>query len=551
MSAATESRTIKFLRAVIAASLAIVLVILVSGGGRWFGVDFRSIGAWVLPALLISLFFTFRKIPIFRPADVARFRRLNPSVVILGFFTVVAVTGVLKVLTFHTHLFDAGFLFQAITHGFGNPVLQCDLCTNDSYLGEHQSLALLFLTPLATLISSPLFFPVALALTGMAIHLTVQGHFKRTLSRMELLFLFLCLVSVRGFREGFLFDFREDALGALFFVGGLALYLRKRFIFGGALFILAAFTKETAIILLPFTFFALGVHQRNIGTKRERWIRHASELLISAGFFLFTFYYMMPLWRSVDATPSNLAIRLAFLGSTPHEIFSSLVFHPFASGWKILTDVLRMENIRYFVFNVGPFLPFLIFAWNPLYLPGLVLLAGNLMSTVGTQKLMQFHYELMVLPFFAMGLGTSLETLKRRGVLTSDRLAPAAMVFLAVSGIWPMSHLSGFLSDRDRIASYFWVREELKGLSRKVVLAEGLIYPAVSTHSRLRPLLTPVLDPAKRAHAGNALVGDATHAFLFGPDALIRLSPAWTLERCDKREWICLYARSSTGKETL
>lgn len=537
-----------FFRGIQLAGLLIVFIILVTGGGRIGGVDFRSIGAWIAAPLLVSLFFAWKRIPVIPEKIISRLRPFaRPGAIVALMFVLIAVTGVLKSLTFHTHLFDAGFLFQAITHGFGNPVLQCDICTNDSYLGEHQSLALLLLTPFAMLVSSPVFFPVALAATGFAIHFIAQNHFKRTLSRGELIFLFLCLVSVRGFREGFLFDFREDALGALFFVGGLALYLRKRFLFGAVLFVFAAFTKETAVILMPFTFLALAVHQRGTGTSRERWIRHGGELLLSAALFVFTFYYMMPLWRSLDATPSNLAVRLAFLGSTPEEIFSSLVFHPFASGWKILTDVLRVENIRYFIFNIGPFLPFLIFAWNPLYLPGLVLLAGNLMSTVGTQKLMQFHYELLALPFFAMGLGTSLLTLKKRGVLTSDRLALSAMLFLAVSGTWPMSPLSEFLSDRSRIASYFWVREELAALPEEVVMAGGQVYPAIATHSRLRPLLTPVLDPAKRAHVGNALVGDATHAFLLGRDGISQLSPEWKLERCDQREWICLYVRGSEG----
>lgn len=537
-----------FFRGLQLMGLLIVGFTLITGGGRIAGVDFRSIGAWVALPLLVSLLFSWKKIPVVPETSLSRLRPFaKPRTITALFFIAVAAAGVLKVLTFHNQIFDAGFLFQSITHGFGNPILKCDICTNDSYLGEHQSLALLLITPFAMLASSPVFFPIALALTGFAVHLVVQTHFKRTLSRSELIFLFLCLVSVRGFRAGFLCDFREDALGALFFTAGIALYLRKRFILGAALFVLAAFTKETAVILLPITFFALAVHQRKTASGRERWIRHAGEFALSAAFFVFTFYYMMPLWKSLDATPSNLATRLAFLGSTPNEIFSSLVFHPFASGWKILASIFGTENIRYFLFSVGPFLPFLIFAWNPLYLPGLVLLSGNLMSPASVQKLMQFHYELLALPFFAMGLGTSLEKLKSKGALTSDRLALAAMLFLAVSGTWPMSLFSDFLSESERVGSYFWVRKELSKMPDEIVLTEAMLYPSVATHPQLRPLLSPVLDPAKRSYAGNALLGDATRAFLLGREGTSRLPPAWALEGCDEREWICLYARTREG----
>lgn len=537
-----------FLPLVVQFLIGILLAILVTGGGKVGPVDFVSLSAWAIPLALIA--FLCRNQKNFPFPDLAWTKKTaqHPYALLGILMALLGGAHLLRMMTLNVDVFDAGFLYQPIFHAFSKPFLACDACYRGTFLAVHQAFTLPVLTPFAAIAGTPLVMPVLAAGVGFLIFYAVGLAYRRDLTRELVFFLFFAILSIRGFREGFVFDLREDILGALFFAWGLYFARKKGPYFALAPFVLAALSKETGVILFPFAGLSILIEESK--RRRKPFAQDWKPILLYgvASIFLFVFVFLisLPAWSPQNGGVSDFVKRLSFLGDTPKAIFENVLFHPFVSLWLITKSLLTLDRLKYLVFVVGPFLPFLIRGWNFYYLPGLVLLAGNLISVSSAQRMMQFHYELYALSFFAFGLAESLRRMKNGEVLNRKFLTCSLFLFLSFSGTWPVSHIRRSLSTPDPIVDFLWARLALNEIPVDApLLGEARTYPMVTDRRNLRYLGEGDFRPEAASLLGPFTIGDSQFALLRQERGNSLSSKDWRLKDCGPKDILCLYERIS------
>ena len=202
--------------------LSIAAIIVVTGGGRIGVVDFRSLDAWVIPIFVFEIVrWRQSQAPLLVPPDA--FRAPPPWILAAALFTLFAGIQLVRMLTLHANVYDAGFVYQPLFFPFGTPLLRCDGCYLGSYLGAHQAFTFFLIAPIVSLVGTPLFIPFLMGALGFAGFALLYRSYRDDLDRTDLIALTICLLSARGFRESFFFDFREDLVGATFFFLAFAL----------------------------------------------------------------------------------------------------------------------------------------------------------------------------------------------------------------------------------------------------------------------------------------------------------------------------------------
>lgn len=518
----------------------IAFAILVTGGGRLGTVDFISLNAWVLVALLPALALARAGEPILFPS-VVRFRNrvaARPLAFALVILSLLALTHLAKFLTLHVGVFDAGYVYQGLFQAFRGPVLKCDVCYGGSYLGAHLAFTFALLSPLAACFRTPLAVPILQAAIGFACFAVLYRAFRAELDRRAIAFVFFMLLAMRGIRESFLFDFREDLLGALFYALAFSSVKRGKTRLAIVPFTLAAFSKESAAMLLPFAMVAALFVGRK--PKRRDAILYG---LFGSAIAAFVLFGLLPHFTPASGGGSDLVKRLAYLGSTPAEIGSTLLGHPFESALAIFGHVATWERLRYLLIILGPLALVAARAPNAYYLPGIVLLFGNLLSEAATQRMMQFHYEILLLPFFGFGLAESVRRLRNSGTPSRNFYSLTLLVALAVSGTWPISHLRTYLRDAGRIADAFWVAQQASRLdSRETVVGDTLSYPFLTGRPEIRLAETYPVPAGALSGMGSLPVSDARYALLQKENG-DRAGPEWDRIDCSPARIFCLYRR--------
>jgi len=518
----------------------IAFLILATGGGRLGKIDFISLNAWVAVALLAALCLARAGEPILA-SPLARFRDLiadHP----LGFagliFALLGIAHLVKFLTLYVGVFDAGYVYQGIFQAFRGPPLKCDVCYGGSYLGAHAAFTFALLSPIAAVFRTPLAIPILQAVLGLACFAIVYRAFRAELDRPAIAFVFFMLLAMRGIRESFLFDFREDLLGAMFYALAFLGVRRGKTILALIPFALAGFSKESAAMLLPFAM----VSSLFVGGKPNRRVLILYTVFGSA-IAAFVLFGVLPHFTPASGGGSDLVKRLAYLGSSPAEIGANLFRHPFTSALAILGHLVTWERLRYLLIILGPLSLFAVRAPNAYYLPGVLLLFGNLLSEAATQRMMQFHYEILLIPFFGFGLAESVRRIRSSGAASPNFYSIALLVALSVSGTWPLSHLRTYLHDSDRIDDALWLAAQSSRLDRsETVLGDTRSYPLLTARPEIRLAETYPVPAGALSGMGNLPASDARSALLQKENG-DRLGPEWERRECSPDRIFCLYRR--------
>jgi hypothetical protein len=428
----------------------------------------------------------------------------HPFLLGLLLFLPLALSMILRPLFMQTMLEDAGAVNQSIFQFFGTPPLHCDACFQGSFLGDHQAYTLFFPWVWVQVFRSPYAISYFAVLCAVLTFGVIVWNFRARLSRKTLSFLILAVFAIRGFRAGYYFDFREDSLAALFFALTLVFGFRKHWVGASLTLFLAAMSKETGAILAPMLlpwFF--------LQTRGMEKIRRAGWFILFTGVAFLGVYLSLlkgiPAWANSTGESNMLIGRLSYLGATPTAIFENFIRHPF----QVLNPPGggTSNHLRYLFHLILPFFPFMVLAWDWAYFPGIVLAFGNLISLSPAQRSMNFHYDLLILPFFAFGLARSLGSKKR--IFSGRSLALWILPFLIVSGVWPIVGLTDLWRRRSLSAERVFIRAVAARIPREgVILADVWTYPHLVDHPELR--LLPGGDRGRRP------IDDATFAIAEG-----------------------------------
>jgi len=393
-----------------------------------------------------------------------------------------------------THAYDLTFLHQSLFFAFDTLPLRCDICLNGSFFGEHISPSLFLVAPftqwfrwdeLVFLLQISIVLGPLLAL----LYLGPSSKFKTSLGLI--LVLLLCN---RSLRNTLIWDFREDHLAFGFLVlAWLSLY-RQRYTAFLLLNLGAIGCKENIFIIVLASIPTL-LYAKPLLVPDPIRKRLALQLaLLSSIWGVLTFAHFIPSWNVGVEDQNNIVLRFSHFGSTPQEVLITLLTSP-SAWWSLIQEkVLHPDALKYLFLLFGPYAYFFFTQpgwiwWMVPILPGL---AMNLLSGANTQIMMQFHYDLILLPFLILGLVFGI---RHRGQLPTWAL----IVALGLSGRWMGYDLWRDLPNLKGSQVSFLRSIESEGPP----LAAPLSQMAWLSHVRnLRELRTPQgLPPKDSSHA--------------------------------------------------
>ncbi|MGK5086163.1 DUF2079 domain-containing protein [Bdellovibrionota bacterium FG-2] len=438
-------------------SVAVSLMIL-TGGGRVRipqgpVLEFSSVDLWVLICVLLVGLHSWlapgktHGVVLILARWVERFQNPQRSKRALASLFVLVFGGLflahcLKHLSFRTDMADMTFLHQALFHPFSRPVLQCDFCPGGSFLGAH----LAFSLGLPGLImgwiqSDTLVF--LLQVFAVAGPLWVGFRLGPLRGRPERWFwVGFIILANRSLRNSLIWDFREDHLIFAFLLGAcLSLYRSRVAGFFGFL-ILALFSKENVAWIALFFVFPVLYEKRMTLSRPARWKVVVAVLGLCLIWGIFSFRVLIPHFSGAMEKAMDIPKRFPGLGGTPQEVLQKLLFSP-AVWWMLLkTKLFSFSALKYGIFLLGPFLFFARKGWVWLFpvIPGL---AMNLLSSMATQRSMEFHYDLVILPFLVMALWSGVERFSN-GFVPQKTWMTAVVLALCFSGRWPAFYVSSF-----------------------------------------------------------------------------------------------------------
>lgn len=438
-------------------TLAIVAMAL-SGGFLWkspYGkIEFSSLDPWVLAlAILVACGIRFgriqeREFGVFGSlwkrgerllSDPARSRKNAAWVLGLG-FGLLFLAHVLKHLSLHTHGLDVSYVHQSLFHPFAPKLLHCDVCPGETAFGTHLTYAFFLLSPLTSWWHSDfLVFFLQASMLGGAVWLALRSGPLRSAPAL-LFFGAVLALSHRGLRASVVWDFREDGIAFAALFGMLLSARAGRALPLLVLLLLAVSAKENVWAVTLFFAPALLLSRETGFTTRRRWILAIVAASISLGYGFLAFRYLIPHYIPGVEGSHPLLVRYGEYGATPREIVYRILTSPLLWPKILFGTLLSADVLKYLLFAVGPFAFFFARTrearvWLLPALPGVFM---NITHGYAIQRSLQFHYELLFLPFLIWASWTGMKELQGRPRV----LFWGLLLALGLSGRWPLSEVT-------------------------------------------------------------------------------------------------------------
>ncbi len=423
-------------------SLIVIVCLFLWGGNKGFN---RIDGIPVLA--MICLYFLDR---LGRPAwfpDVLRYSKWAIAGVLGFVFLPLAVGHILKHWALQTHGMDVAFVYSGLFYPFEWPPMWCTVCPNPTYFSEHFSPSLLLIAPLTALFKLPELIMILQSLIAalVVVLLLWQGPLRHNKSLWLLAMLYM--ISHRTFRDAMVFDFREEMMA----LGGFAVCLvalhRGKWLWSFVAFIVALGAKENICFLAPFVGAAVVLDRSLVMSRHRRWAMASLFTFTGFAWMLFTFKGAIPYFLDGQAHKHVLASRLpipGFESSTASSIVGALLENPLAVLKYIIAQFLDGSRYKYLLFMLLPTLPFTYRAW-PWLIPAFGALGMNFISANPTQRMMIFHYDLMVLPFLFFAL---LKGMEKTPLQHYNKFAPyMALWAMVVFGRPPLFYVGKYAGE--------------------------------------------------------------------------------------------------------
>lgn len=387
----------------------------------------------------------------------------------------------------YTNAYDTTFVHQALKFWNEKPLLHCDLCIGGSYFGEHATFSFLALGPLVRLLRSDewIFSFQFLCLFLPALILITHGPIKNLKSYWFIPI--IALISFRAFRNSMVWDFREDHLAFLFLTFSLLALYNHRLIAYFLCMVGALLSKENIGIVVFLSSFAIAWSSLLPYVPAQRKKIALATALISLAYLVLAWGYLMPQFNSAAPQASNLVQRFPGMGATDKEVITHLLTSP-AAWWKMASWILfQSSSFKYILLCLLPFIYF--FRHAPLFLiPVSGGMLMNLVSNALTQRSLQFHYELVFLPFLLFGF---LLGLKKQSENQNQTVAVFLLpVTLALVGFGksPLWEVRSYWPQRPNLETSFFLRAFR---TRTTVAADDISLAQLTHIPQLRRLILP------------------------------------------------------------
>jgi uncharacterized membrane protein len=357
-----------------------------------------------------------------------------------------ALIGGVAFLLFVAHVFkhanlrtdgaDVSFVHQPLFYPWSDGRwFRTALLSSGNALEGHLAYTFILLAPLTSLFKSDeLIFAIqALFLFGPLVLLLRHGPLEDKKSLW--LFAAFLFVSHRALRNATVFDFREDAIAYAGFVLMALSLLHGRIVAYFAALLLAVLSKENMFaVALMFVVPILFSREIPLDRRARRAVAIGTVVLCLA-YGVLAFKVLIPMYTGPRQGQHPVFARYAQYGSTVPEIMLTLLTSP-SAWWALFKQTITWGGIRYLVMVVGPLAMLLrtreSWLWLAPAAPGLLM---NITHTYGPQRMMIFHYELIILPFLFLGALFGARTIPS---VRDTRWFWVLLVALCFSDRWPM-----------------------------------------------------------------------------------------------------------------
>lgn len=383
----------------------------------------------------------------------------------------------LRHLSFLTHFYDVAFVQQPLFYAFENPLLRCDACIKNSYLAEHNAFTFFLLAPLTNLVKSNYLIFIIECLTIFApLYFMIKNG---PLKDKKYLFLFSLLIILcsRALRQSLTWDFREDHLSFLFLSLTLLFWYQKRLIPFFLCGVLAMGCKEN----VAFITFGMGLSCMldSYLQRKKQFIKYGLLLsVLSTLYIIFLFKFFIPFMLGDQQKNQVLLMRFSQYGSTPNEIIKNILITP-AYWWDLVSNhLLTFDRIKYVFILCSPFI---IIGYNSFQwiIPISLGLAMNIFHEQATQRMMMFHYDLIILPFLFFIMLDGLN----RSSLSAKKIIIGASLAFSLSGKWPSFYLKEYWPTMSEFKNARWLSTII---TNKPIASNLNIVPHIIHNKNLR-----------------------------------------------------------------
>jgi uncharacterized membrane protein len=409
------------------------------------------------------------------------------SIIFITYFILMFVIQILRYESYHANALDLSYVNQSIfcTLFCNEKFLYSSISVNNTYLGEHFSPILAFISPLYFLISSIylLFFVQTFLITlgGFLIYKISKLYNLSTLSSIVIV---LCYFLYQPVRNANTFDLREDN----FFIPlGLALFYffkKEKFFLFWITSILIFLVKENASLLtLLFSVLFFFKHSNNKKLK----LHSISLFIISLIVFIIVNAKLTP-YFSLSTNKTRLAFRLQEQGLNLENLTLSqyILKEPKEFFYYLISRQFSKDAIKYFLII---FTPFLFFIKNNFFILFLAYILYYLNLFIGVQTI-GFHYECIMVPFLFLGLIEGVTKQNPNQEILNKKLIFLIFTFFIFFGRSPVLLIRNYIPTKHHLN----LSQALKQIPNNAkVAAMGSIHPHLSNRKDIL-FLDPNID---------------------------------------------------------
>jgi len=323
--------------------------------------------------------------------------------IIFAAFGWLFITRLIRHYTLNTDLMDVSCVHQALFYPFTPVLLHCDACRNGTQMAEHIAWIFVVISPLFTFLKSDIavFLFKYLAVGGGVVWFLKRGPLSNR--RDVWLIAFLLLFASKTFRASLVWDFREDDLAFVFLLVSCVgiYYSRLRLYWTG--FVLALICKENMAFVTLFFAPIFWLNRDSVLSRQRRIFHGVLTVVLSVIYALLVIKVFTPYFLKGAENLNNIVLRFPGLGSTLEEVLISLATSPTKLFQFVFGNVVTWSSFKYLVLLIAPFIVIGMSGWPWLIgaAPGVLM---NCLQAFGNQRMMIFHYDLIVLPFLFMAL---------------------------------------------------------------------------------------------------------------------------------------------------
>ncbi len=312
---------------------------------------------------------------------------------------------ILRHTHFETQAYDLGIFTQTFWNTLRGDIMQNTLEAIPNHLGVHMSPFLFLLVPGYALFPSPYFLlliqTIALGLGAWPVYLIAKYLLRNPRWALAIALLYLFYFPLHSIN---LFEFHEIAFFIPLFLAAFYKALQKQWGWTSFFLVLAASTKEDAILAVLFFGIYLLCAPSEINQHNQKKI--GVSIIICATLYLFlAVKILMPYFGG------GLLHTYYYnqFGTTPKEIIITIFTQPLFT----LSAIFTAQKMTYLFWLFAPvaFLPFLSWRSLILLIPGL---AENLLANHAPQFSSLYHYDALLVSGIFIGAIYGIKTLMDR-----------------------------------------------------------------------------------------------------------------------------------------